>query len=171
MATQNPIEYEGTYPLPEAQIDRFLIRTAVGYPTAEEEALILLRRKTRGKEEAEVQKVIGADEVLAMQKAVEAVHVEDIVNEYIVAIVAATRGHPQVEVGASPRGTLAVMKLASAQAAVQGRDFVLPDDIKSVAVAALSHRLVLAADTWVRGVRPEAVMDAILKKIPVPKVV
>jgi MoxR-like ATPase len=170
MATQNPIEYEGTYPLPEAQIDRFLMRTAVGYPSKEEEALILMRRKARGREEPTVQRVIGAEMVLELQRAVESVHVEDVVNDYIVAIVGATRSHSQVEVGASPRGSLALMKLASANAAMAGRDFVLPDDVKRVAVPALAHRLVLAADPWVRGVRPEQVVEAVLKETPVPKV-
>jgi MoxR-like ATPase len=171
MATQNPIEYEGTYPLPEAQIDRFLIRTGVGYPSKEEEALILLRRKARGREEPDVERVIGPEEVLACQKVVESVHVEDVINDYIVAIVSATRAHPQVEVGASPRGSLALMKLASASAALSGRDFILPDDVKKVAVPALAHRLILGADPWVRGVRPEVLVGSILNDIPVPKVV
>ena len=170
MATQNPIEYEGTYPLPEAQIDRFLIRTAVGYPSKEEESLILMRRKARGREEPNVQRVIGAEMVLELQRAVESVHMEDVVNDYIVGIVSATRSHSQVEVGASPRGSLALMKLASANAAMAGRDFVIPDDVKRVAVPALAHRLVLAADPWVRGVRPEQVVESVLKETPVPKV-
>jgi MoxR-like ATPase len=170
IATQNPIEYEGTYPLPEAQIDRFLMRTSVGYPSKEEEALILLRRKARGREEPEVRRVTGPEQVLACQRAVESVHVEDVVNDYMVNIVSATRSHPQVEVGASPRGSLALMKLASASAALSGRDFVLPDDVKKVAVPALAHRLILGADPWVRGVRPETVVGSILKEVPVPKV-
>ncbi len=170
MATQNPIEYEGTYPLPEAQIDRFLIRTAVGYPSKEEESLILMRRKARGREEPNVQRVIGAEMVLELQRAVESVHMEDVINDYIVGIVSATRSHSQVEVGASPRGSLALMKLASANAAMAGRDFVIPDDVKRVAVPALAHRLVLAADPWVRGVRPEQVVESVLKETPVPKV-
>ncbi len=170
MATQNPIEYEGTYPLPEAQIDRFLIRTAVGYPTKEEESLILMRRKARGREEPTVQRVIGTEMVLELQRAVESVHMEDVVNDYIVGIVSATRSHSQVEVGASPRGSLALMKLASANAAMAGRDFVIPDDVKRVAVPALAHRLVLGADPWVRGVRPEQVVESVLKEAPVPKV-
>jgi MoxR-like ATPase len=170
MATQNPIEYEGTYPLPEAQIDRFLMRTSVGYPSKEEEALILLRRKTRGREEPEVSRITGPEEVLACQRTVETVHIEDVVNDYMVAIVSATRSHPQVEVGASPRGSLALMKLASAIATLSGRDFVLPDDVKRVAVPALAHRLILGADPWVRGVRPEVVVSSILKEVPVPKV-
>ncbi len=170
MATQNPIEYEGTYPLPEAQIDRFLIRTGVGYPSKEEEALILLRRKTRGREEPDVNRITGPEEVLACQRTVETVHVEDVVNDYMVAIVSATRSHPQVEVGASPRGSLALMKLASASAALSGRDFVIPDDVKKIAVPALAHRLILGADPWVRGVRPEVVVGSILKEVPVPKV-
>jgi MoxR-like ATPase len=170
LATQNPIEYEGTYPLPEAQIDRFLIRTGVGYPTPEEEREILRRRRARGKEEVEVRKVCSPERVVEMQRYVEGMHVEGVIEEYIVNIIAATRRHTQVEVGASPRGSLALMRLSAARAALKGRDFVLPDDIKEVAVPALAHRLILAADPWIRGVKPQTVVESILKDVPVPKV-
>ncbi|MDD1747754.1 MAG: MoxR family ATPase [Methanomassiliicoccales archaeon] len=170
LATQNPIEYEGTYPLPEAQIDRFLIRTSVGYPTPEEEREILRRRRARGKEDVDVRKVCSPERVTEMQQYVEGMHVEGVIEEYIVSIIAATRRHTQVEVGASPRGSLALMRLSSARAALKGRDFVLPDDVKEVAVPALAHRLILAADPWIRGVKPQTVMASILRDVPVPKV-
>jgi MoxR-like ATPase len=170
MATQNPIEFEGTYPLPEAQIDRFLMRTSVGYPTAEEEVEIVRRRKGRGTEAVEVTRRSSPQRLLEMQAAVEKVHLDDAVYEYMVALVEATRKHPQLEVGASPRGSLALMKLSSAQAALRGRDYVIPDDVKAVALPALSHRLILRADSWVRGVRAESVTKAVLDAVPVPKV-
>jgi MoxR-like ATPase len=170
LATQNPIEYEGTYPLPEAQIDRFLIRTSVGYPTPEEEMEILRRRRARGKDEVDVRRVCTPEKVLEMQKFVEGMHVQGVIEEYIVNIISATRRHTQVEVGASPRGSLALMRLSSARAALKGRDFVLPDDVKEVTVPALAHRLILGADPWIRGVKPQTVVEGILRDIPVPKV-
>jgi MoxR-like ATPase len=170
MATQNPIEYEGTYPLPEAQVDRFIMRTDIGYPTPEEEVLVLLRRKGRKSDEAVVRKISDPEKVREMQQAVENVHIDDAIHEYIVSIVAGTRKHPQVEIGSSPRGSLALMRLASANAALQGRDFVIPDDVKTLAVPALAHRLMLGADPWVRGVRPGSIIESILKDVPVPKV-
>ena len=170
MATQNPIEYEGTYPLPEAQIDRFLIRTSVGYPNLEEEREVLRRRRARMREEVSLAKVCSAERIVEMQEVVERIHVQDVIEEYIVTIVAATRRHPQVELGASPRGSLAMMRLSAACAALRGRDFVLPDDVKEVAVPALAHRLILAADPWIRGVKPQAVVEEVLKEVPVPKV-
>jgi MoxR-like ATPase len=170
MATQNPIEYEGTYPLPEAQVDRFIMRTDIGYPTPEEEVLVLLRRKGRKSDDALVRKISSPEKVREMQKAVEDVHIDDGIHEYIVSIVGATRKHPQVEIGSSPRGSLALMKLAAANAALQGRDFVIPDDVKTLAVPALAHRIMLGADPWVRGVRPESIIDGIVKDVPVPKV-
>ncbi|HSV42717.1 MAG TPA: MoxR family ATPase [Methanomassiliicoccales archaeon] len=170
MATQNPIEYEGTYPLPEAQVDRFIMRTSVGYPTPEEEVLVLLRRKERRTDDFVAKKVSDPVKVLAMQQAVEDVHIDDALQTYIVELVNATRRNAQVEVGSSPRGSLALMKLSRAQAALRGRDYVIPDDVKGLAVPALAHRLVLAADPWVRGVRPDAVIDTMVKQQPVPKV-
>jgi MoxR-like ATPase len=170
LATQNPIEYEGTYPLPEAQIDRFLIRTAVGYPSLEEEREILRRRRERRQEKVELQAVCSPEKLVEMQRHIEALHVKDDIEDYIVKIVDATRKHSQVQVGSSPRGSLALMRLSTARSALFGRDYVLPDDIKAVAVAALAHRLILAADPWIRGVRPESVVESILKTVPVPKV-
>ena len=170
LATQNPIEYEGTYPLPEAQIDRFLIRTAVGYPSLEEEREILRRRRERGQEKVELQAVCSPEKLVEMQRHIEALHVKDDIEDYIVKIIDATRKHSQVQVGSSPRGSLALMRLSTARSALFGRDYLLPDDIKAVAVPALAHRLILAADPWIRGVRPESVVESILKTVPVPKV-
>jgi MoxR-like ATPase len=169
MATQNPIEYEGTYPLPEAQIDRFLLRTSVGYPTLEEEKVILERRKARKSEEVDIRQVCDVDKILAMQQVVENMHVDEAIENYIVNIIDATRKHPQVEVGASPRGSLALMRLSAARAAMEGRDYVLPDDIKLIAVPALAHRLILAPDPWIHGVRGANVIETIMNKIQVPK--
>jgi MoxR-like ATPase len=170
MATQNPIEYEGTYPLPEAQIDRFLIRTKVGYPTVDEEKIILQRRRARKKEETNVQQVCSAKTIVELQTALEEVHVDDGIDQYIVSIVESTRRHDQVEVGASPRGSLALMRLSAAKAAISGRDYVVPDDVRAVAIPALAHRLILTADPWIRGVRAEDILAALIKSIPVPKV-
>ncbi len=170
LATQNPIEYEGTYPLPEAQIDRFLIRTAVGYPSLDEEKEILTRRRKRQQEKVELQAVCSPQKMVEMQRYVESLQVEDVIQDYIVKIVDMTRKHSQVQVGSSPRGSLALMRLSTARSALFGRDYVLPDDVKAVAVPALAHRLILAADPWIRGVRPESVIDSILKTVPVPKV-
>jgi MoxR-like ATPase len=170
MATQNPIEYEGTYPLPEAQLDRFLVRLRMGYPSREEEGSILKRRKARGTEEVKVNRVLGRDQLIALQEAVEKVHIDDSIHGYMVDLVQATRGHDHVEVGASPRGTLALMKLSSAMAFMHGRDYVIPDDVKGIASAVLSHRLILVPNYWVRGERPEAVVEAVLKETVVPKV-
>ena len=168
IATQNPIEYEGTYPLPEAQLDRFLIRMRVGYPSAEAEWQILERRLGRTDDEAQLATVVGREELLAMQHAIESIHVAESVGRYIVDLVAATRASPSVEVGASPRGTLALMKLARARAALDGRDFVVPDDVKSMAAPALAHRLVLRPELWVQRVQAEEIVEECLRAVPVP---
>ena len=170
MATQNPIEFEGTYPLPEAQIDRFMMRLAVGYPSAPEEAEILRRRRKRAKDEVEIRQVCSKETLLEMQEHVEGMHLEDSLEQYMVQLVTSTRAHRQVEVGSSPRGSLALMRLSSARAAMQGRDYILPDDVKEIAVEALAHRLILAPDPWIRGVRPANVIMEILNTVPVPKV-
>ena len=170
LATQNPIEYEGTYPLPEAQIDRFLLRTSLGYPTAAEEIEILQRRRQRRTDEIETKAILSPETVKAMQTGLEGIHVEEAVEQYIVELVTRTRRHPQVEVGASPRGSLALLKLARARAALRGRDFVVPDDVKSIAVAGLAHRLILKPDPWVKGVQGTAILAELLEKVPVPKV-
>jgi MoxR-like ATPase len=169
VATQNPIEYEGTYPLPEAQLDRFLVRVRLGYPSREDEQDILTRRAQRKADEVELEQVLGRDELLEMQAALEDVHVADSIHAYIVDLVIATRASSKVEVGASPRGALALMKLGRARAAVDGRDFVLPDDVKAVAVPALAHRLVLRPELWVQRIAAEDVVAECLDSVPAPR--
>jgi MoxR-like ATPase len=168
LATANPIEYEGTYPLPEAQLDRFLLRVSFGYPQAEEEWDILRRRMARRQEESELTPVIDGPRLRAMQAALEDVAVEDSVGRYIVALAAATRGHPQVLVGASPRGSLALLLLSRAWAALAGRDYVVPEDVKAVAVPALAHRITLRPEMWLRRVEPSTVVDDVLQRTPAP---
>ncbi len=166
IATQNPIEQEGTYPLPEAQLDRFLVRLRVGYPSKEEEIEILRRRMERKKEEVDIQSVTTPREVVEMQKAIENVYISDAILEYMTNIVTATReDKKEIEVGASPRGSLALLKLSRAYAALNGRDYVIPDDVKAVAVPALSHRLILKRELWYTRVSLEKVLD----RVPVPK--
>ena len=169
LATQNPIEYEGTYPLPEAQLDRFLLRIGVGYPGREEEWDVLERRLERAADEIELEPVVGREELLEMQAAVEQVHVDRSVGLYIVDLVAATRSASGVQVGSSPRGSLALLKLARCRAALAGRDFVVPEDVKSVAVAALAHRLSLRPELWVQRLRPEDIVADLLDQVPTPK--
>jgi MoxR-like ATPase len=168
IATQNPIEYEGTYPLPEAQLDRFMLRVGIGYPTADEEWEILDRRIERREDDVHLQQIVDAAGLLAMQASLERVFVSENVGRYIVALVTATRTDPEVQVGASPRGALAVMKLSRAKAVVAGRDFVTPDDVKSVTVAALSHRLTLRPELWVRRVTGQQVVGRIVDRVPTP---
>ncbi len=170
IATQNPIEQEGTYPLPEAQLDRFLVRLRVGYPRKDEEIDILRRRMERKREEVEINTVLSPDGVLEMQRAIEEVYVSDAVLEYITDIVHATRNHrKEIEIGASPRGSLALLKLSRAKAALEGRDYVIPDDVKAVAVPALSHRLILKRELWYTNVSQDSVMAKLLERVPVPK--
>ena len=169
-ATQNPIEYEGTYPLPEAQLDRFLVKISIGYPTLEEEATILERRSERQSDDVVLDKIVEKPELLEMQKVVELVHIDRDLEKYIAEIVSKTRTHPSVEVGSSPRGSLAIMKLAKSNAWLDARDYVIPDDIKTVAVPALNHRLILTADNWLRGIKPQSIIDEITSKVPVPKI-
>ena len=170
IATQNPIEHEGTYPLPEAQVDRFLLKIDVGYPTREGEIEVLERRRRRRADDATLEAVTSPDEVRALQAAIEDVHVEPAVEGYMVDIVAATRAHSQVDVGASPRGSLALLKVSRARAAIAGRDFVTPDDVKAVAMPALAHRIILKPDPWIRGVRTASILADVLGQVPVPKV-
>ena len=169
IATQNPIEYEGVYPLPEAQLDRFLVRLQLGYPNRAEEVEILKRRMQRGREEVQLEPAANTETILALQKTVEGIHVDDDVLGYVTDIVQATRTQRQVEIGASPRGSLAIFKLARARAVFHGRDYVIPDDVKEVASQALVHRMIMKAESWVRGVDPRLVVDEILKAVPVPK--
>jgi MoxR-like ATPase len=168
LATQNPIEYEGTYPLPEAQLDRFLVRIAIGYPSEDAERDILLERSRRRRERIELEPICDQQALRAMQAAIEEVHVAPPLAEYAVAIARATRDSPQLAVGASPRGSLALMKLARARAAYLGRDFVTPDDIKAVSIPALAHRLTLAPELWVQRIDPAEVVRAAVASVPVP---
>jgi MoxR-like ATPase len=168
IATQNPIEFEGTYPLPEAQLDRFLLRLAVGYPDGAQETAMLLARGERGSDEVTLEPLLDLATFGAMQRAIEAVHVSAAIADYAVRLVAATRAHPSVQVGASPRGSLALFKLARCQAALRGRDFVTPDDVKAVAAPALAHRLVLEPRAWVARVAPESIVAELLAQVPTP---
>src|SRR3954468_19330109 len=168
LATQNPIEYEGTYPLPEAQLDRFLLRIAIGYPKREDEWTVLARRGERGQDEVDLEPIVDAQTLRAMQRAVEEVYVSESVGLYMVDVVAATRDNPRTEVGASPRGSLALYKLARCRALLRGRDYVIPDDVKAIAGPALGHRLTLRPELWVQRVRPEAIVADILATVPAP---
>ena len=170
LATQNPIEYEGTYPLPEAQLDRFLMRVSIGYPTRAAELELLARRQERGQDDVELHIVVEREELLAMQRAVEGVHADEGILAYAVDLVTATRESPQVQVGASPRGTLALLKLSRARAALVGRDYVTPDDVKLVAVPALAHRITLRPELWIQRVQAEDVVRDCLERCPVPPV-
>ena len=168
LATQNPIETEGTYPLPEAQLDRFLLRIGVGYPTPADERELLRRRIERGTDQPELVTVVSPEEIAEMQRAVELVRASDDVVDYVVSIVEATRSHDALEIGASPRGGLALLRTARAKAALDGRGFATPNDVKSLAVAVLAHRLVLRTEAWVRGVREADVIDDCLASVPTP---
>ncbi|MGE5273081.1 MAG: AAA family ATPase [Verrucomicrobiota bacterium] len=168
LATQNPIEHEGTYPLPEAQLDRFLLRISVGYPSRDDELGILEHRRDRRTDDVALDRVVDAATLGAMQQALEDVFVAESVGYYIVDVVRATRDAPSVQVGASPRGTLAIMKLARARAVLDGRDFVVPDDVKAVAGPALAHRLSLRPELWVQQVRGEDVVAERLATVPTP---
>ena len=168
LATQNPIETEGTYPLPEAQLDRFLLRLTVGYPTADQERDLLHRRIERAKDQPDLRTVTSPDEVLAMQQAVELVQAGSDVVDYVVSIVEATREHESLEVGASPRGGLALLRAARASAALDGRSFATPNDVKRLAVPVLAHRLVLRTEAWARGVREADVVAQCLTRVPTP---
>ena len=168
LATQNPIEYEGTYPLPEAQLDRFLLRVSFGYPSKAGEWEVLTRRLERRADEVELDPVLDAATLLELQDALEQVHVGEAVGGYIVDLVAATRASGSTAVGASPRGSLAVLKLARGKAALAGRDFVTPDDVKAVAVPALAHRLMLKPELWVQRLSAEDVVRGLLESVPTP---
>ncbi|BCJ58531.1 MoxR-like ATPase [Micromonospora endophytica] len=168
LATANPIEYEGTYPLPEAQLDRFLLRVSFGYPDQDEEWEVLRRRMARRREEAEIKPVVDAATLRAMQAALEDVVVEDSIGRYIVALTAATREHPSVLVGASPRGSLALLLLARVRAVFSGRDYVVPEDVKDVATPALAHRITLRPEMWLRRVDPSFVVGEVLDSTPAP---
>ncbi|MEL7157369.1 MAG: MoxR family ATPase [Actinomycetota bacterium] len=168
LATQNPIETEGTYPLPEAQLDRFLLRLGVGYPTPDEERDLLRRRIERGQDQPDLHLQVRPQQLLAMQDAVEGVAARSDVVDYVVSIVEATRNHDALEIGASPRGGLGLVRAARAAAALGGRGFATPDDVKRLAPAVLAHRLVLRTEAWVRGVRELDVINQCLEQVPTP---
>ncbi|MGN7212176.1 AAA family ATPase [Brachybacterium paraconglomeratum] len=168
LATANPIEHEGTYPLPEAQLDRFLLRLSFGYPSAEQEWEVVSRRIDRQHEEQTVAQVLDAEQLLALQAAVEEVHVEDAVGRYAVDLVAATRRHQNALVGASPRGTLALITCARALAVIRGRGYVVPEDVKELAHPALDHRVTVRPELWLQNATGAGVVDAVLEQVPVP---
>ena len=168
LATQNPIEFEGTYPLPEAQLDRFLMRIGVGYPTNDDEWRIIERRLQRKTDVVQLTPVVGPSDLEQMKASVEDVFVSEAIGRYIVSIVDATRSAPRVQVGASPRGSLALVKLARAKAVLAGREFVTPEDVKAVAVPALAHRIALRPDSWVAGVKGDEIVRNVLDSVPAP---
>ncbi|GFM21017.1 MULTISPECIES: AAA family ATPase [Mycobacteriaceae] len=169
LATDNPIEYEGTYPLPEAQLDRFSVRLELKYLSEQEEATMLRRRLDRGSAPPSVQRVVDVHDLLAMQESVEQVSVHDDVLQYVVALAAASRSHPQVAVGASPRAELDLVQLARAHALLQGRDYVIPEDVKALAVPTMAHRISLRPEMWVRRVQGTDVVEDLLRRTPVPR--
>ena len=170
IATENPIEYEGTYPLPEAQLDRFMLRFGIGYPDRDDEWEILRRRIERREDELALERIVDGPQLLEMQRGVESVYVGSSVGYYMVDLVKATRESSEVQVGASPRGALALLKLARCRAVLKGRDFVTPDDVKRVAVAALAHRLTLRPELWVRRISGDDIVRTVLDQVPTPAI-
>ena len=168
LATANPVEYEGTYPLPEAQLDRFLMRVSFGYPSLEQEWQILAGRMRRQQEEQTLSTIVTGEQLLAMQQAIEATVVDESVGRYCVALAAATRTHGDVLMGASPRGALGLLLCSRAYAVVDGRDYVLPEDVKAVARPVLAHRITVKPELWMSNVSGSAVVDAILRSVPAP---
>jgi MoxR-like ATPase len=169
LATDNPIEYEGTYPLPEAQLDRFAIRLRLGYLSEQGEAAMLRRRLDRGAALPTVRQVVDADDVMAMRESVEQVSVHDDVLHYVVSLATGTRHHPQVAVGASPRSELDLVQLARARALLLGRDYVIPEDVKALATSAVAHRITLRPEMWVRRIQGSDVVEELLRRLPVPR--
>ena len=167
LATQNPIEYEGTFPLPEAQVDRFMMRIQLGYPAKTQEIDILGRQAT-GHPIDILEQVVSVEELLQTQEAIRETYVDDLVKEYIVDIVGSTRNHPDIYLGASPRGSLALFKVSRAWAALQGRDFVLPDDVKLLAESTLAHRLLVSPSARIKNVTSSQIIEDTLRQIPVP---
>lgn len=168
IATQNPIEYEGTFPLPEAQLDRFLVKLSIGYPSAEAEQAVLRSRRERRQDAFDLKPVTDAETLLAMRDAMEAIHVEDDLEQYIVRLVRQTREDGRIAVGASPRGSLALLKLARAHAVLDGRHYILPDDVKLFAKFALVHRMILIPELWLQPGMSDQILDAIVQNVPVP---
>jgi MoxR-like ATPase len=169
IATQNPIEYEGTFPLPEAQLDRFLVKLTMGYPEKEEEVEVVMRRAARGREEVELEAVCGREELAALMEAAEGIHVERDVARYAVELARATREAPRVAVGASPRASLSLLKLARARALMEGRSFALPDDVKWCAFEALVHRVILKPEVWAADTLVSDVVRQAIEAVPVPR--
>ncbi len=169
IATQNPIESAGTYPLPEAQLDRFLLKFSIGYPTVDEETQILLQRSERQTDAIELSPVVDGPTMIKLQQLVESVYVDPVVAHYMVRLVDATRQSSRVQSGASPRGSLALLKTSKAWAAMAGRDYVTPEDVQSIAIPALAHRLILRPDEWLRGVTAESVVSECLNQVPLPR--
>jgi len=167
LATQNPIEYEGTFPLPEAQIDRFMMRISIGYPEPEDEMDMLDSQRLRHPIE-DLDQATDVEEFVAAQEAIKQVHVDDLIKEYIIAVVNATRKHPDLYLGSSPRGSLALYKTGRARAAMEGRDYVIPDDIKALALPALAHRLIVSPSARIKNVDPRAVVEEVINFVPVP---
>jgi MoxR-like ATPase len=169
LATDNPIEYEGTYPLPEAQLDRFAIRLELRYLSESDETAMLRRRLDRGSVEATVNQVVDVHDLLAMRESVEQVTVHEDVLHYVVSLATATRHHPQVAVGASPRAELDLVQLARARALLLGRDYVIPEDVKALATPAVAHRITLRPEMWVRKIQGADVVEELLRRLPVPR--
>jgi len=169
LATDNPIEYEGTYPLPEAQLDRFMIRLELRYLSETDELSMLRRRIERGSPEPEIGQVIDVHDLIAMRESVEQVTVHEDVLRYVVSLAAASRQHPQIAVGASPRAELDIVQLARARSLLLGRDYVIPEDVKALAVPAMAHRITLRPEMWVRQVRNTDVVEDLLRRVPVPR--
>jgi MoxR-like ATPase len=167
LATQNPIEYEGTFPLPEAQLDRFMLRISLGYPSKEDEIKILDSQQFRHPIEG-IEQVVTVQELIDVQEKVKEIHVEDLVKRYIVDLVSMTREHPDAYLGASPRGSLNLYRAGQVRAAIHGRDFVIPDDVKALAMAALAHRLIVSPSARIKDVDPRAVVEDVLQSVPVP---
>jgi MoxR-like ATPase len=167
LATQNPIEYEGTFPLPEAQLDRFMMRINLGYPSSEDE-VIMLDRQQHSHPVNRLEQVVTAEELVEAQRRIREVHLNDLVKEYIVKLVYATRKHPDVYLGASPRGSIALYRTAQARAAILARDYVIPDDVKALAIETLAHRLIISPSARIKNVDPRAVIQEVLDSTPVP---
>jgi MoxR-like ATPase len=167
LATQNPIEYEGTFPLPEAQLDRFMMRINLGYPDDEAE-VTMLDRQQHTHPVTRIEQVVSSEELVAAQEEIKEIYLNDLVKEYIVRLVTGTRKHPDVYLGASPRGSIALYKTGQARAAILGRDYVTPDDIKSLAMVTLAHRLIISPSARIKNVDPRAVIQEILDSTPVP---
>ena len=167
LATQNPIEYEGTFPLPEAQLDRFMMRISLGYPGTDDE-MTMLDRQQHAHPVTRIEQVVSSDELIDAQQRIKDVYINDLVKEYIVKLVNATRKHPDVYLGASPRGSIALYKTGQARAAILGRDYVIPDDVKALAMVTLAHRLIISPSARIKNVDPRAVIQEILDSTPVP---